>query len=495
MFNVPDRIVYNTFFIYLILNLTKNMYSFKTILIWEELRKQLRVHTEYLIVMLINDIAFWGVKYIPVHLIIGITFTFFNILIIKIIRRQFISILEKRLLIIGVGNTARELTKIIGENNFTMYNLRGYISANNLLGVHQEVCIDRDKILGTYEEIEQVISDKRINEVIIAMPLADNKQMLEIINKLDGKVRNIKFIPQLNGVYTFNSKIEDYDGLMLVSTYNGMNRQINRFLKRGFDICAGIAGCLVLGILYIIYAPKIKKDGGKAIFYHTRIGKDLKPFKMYKFRSMYVDAEDRFLKRGFDICAGIAGCLVLGILYIIYAPKIKKDGGKAIFYHTRIGKDLKPFKMYKFRSMYVDAEDRLQEMLAKDEKIREEFYKNFKLKDDPRITEVGKFLRESSLDEFPQFLNVLKGDMSFVGPRPIVQKEVDMYYGEETSKKIFMVKPGITGMWQANGRSDVEDYNERIALDLYYIRNWSLWLDIIITIKTIKNVISKKGAY
>ena len=430
LFNVPDRIMYNTFFIYLILNLTKNMYSFKTILIWEELRKQLRVHIEYLIVMLINDIAFWGVKYIPVHLVVGITFTFFNILIIKIIRKQFIGLLEKRLLIIGVGNTARELTKIIGENSFTMYNLLGYISANNLFGVHQEVCIDKDKILGTYEEIEQVISDKRINEVIIAMPLADNKQMLEIINKLDGKVRNIKFIPQLNGVYTFNSKIEDYDGLMLVSTYNGMNRQINRFLKRGFDICAGMVGCLVLGILYLIYAPKIKKDGGKAIFYHTRIGKDLKPFKMYKFRSMYVDAEER-----------------------------------------------------------------LQEMLAKDEKIREEFYKNFKLKDDPRITEVGKFLRESSLDEFPQFINVLKGDMSFVGPRPIVQKEVEMYYGEETSKKIFMVKPGITGMWQANGRSDVEDYNERIALDLYYIRNWSLWLDIIITIKTIKNVISKKGAY
>ena len=430
LFNVPDRIMYNTFFIYLILNLTKNMYSFKTILIWEELRKQIRVHTEYLIVMLINDIAFWGVKYIPVHLVVGMTFTFFNILIIKFIRRQFIGLLEKRLLIIGVGNTARELTKIIGENSFTMYNLRGYISANNLLGVHQEVCIDKDKILGTYEEIEQVISDKRINEVIIAMPLADNNQMFEIINNLDGKVNKVKFVPELNGVYTFNSKIEDYDGLMLVSTYNGMNRQINRFLKRGFDICAGIAGCLVLGILYLIYAPKIKKDGGKAIFYHTRIGKDLKPFKMYKFRSMYVDAEER-----------------------------------------------------------------LQGMLAKDEKIREEFYKNFKLKDDPRITEVGKFLRESSLDEFPQFINVLKGDMSFVGPRPIVQKEVDMYYGEETSKKIFMVKPGITGMWQANGRSDVENYNERIALDLYYIRNWSLWLDIIITIKTIKSLLDKRGAY
>ena len=266
LFNVPDRIMYNTFFIYLILNLTKNMYSFKTILIWEELRKQIRVHIEYLLVMLINDIAFWGVKYIPVHLVVGITFTFFNILIIKFIRRKFIRLLEKRLLIIGVGNTARELTKIIGENNFTMYNLQGYISANNLLGIQQEVCIDKDKILGNYEDIEQIISDKRISEVIIAMPLADNKQMLEIINKLDGKVRNIKFTPELNGVYTFNSEIEDYDGLMLISTYNGMNRQINKFLKRSFDICTGIAGCLVLGILYLIYAPKIKKDGGKAIF-------------------------------------------------------------------------------------------------------------------------------------------------------------------------------------------------------------------------------------
>ncbi len=242
LFNVPDRIMYNTFFIYLILNLTKNMYSFKTILIWEELRKQLRVHIEYLIVMLINDIAFWGVKYIPVHLVIGITFTFFNILIIKIIRKQFISILEKRLLIIGVGNTARELTKIIGENSFTMYNLLGYISANNLFGVHQEICIDKDKILGTYEETEQVISDKRINEVIIAMPLADNNQMFEIINNLDGKVNKVKFVPELNGVYTFNSEIEDYDGTMLISAQINYVRGLSRFLKRVMDIGIGIVG-------------------------------------------------------------------------------------------------------------------------------------------------------------------------------------------------------------------------------------------------------------
>lgn len=430
IFKVPDRIMYNTFFIYLALNLTKNMYSFKTILIWEELKKQLFVHTEYLIIMLINDAAFWGSKYIPVHLIVGITFTFFNLIIIKTIRNIFRNSLEKRLLIIGVGNTARELTRVIKENNFTMYNLLGYISANSLEGVNQSIRVEEEKILGSCCDIERVIEENQINEVIIALPLADNKQMSEIINRLDGKVNKIKFTPELNGTYTFNSEIEDYDGIMLISSYNGMNKTINRFLKRSFDIVAGIVGCIVLGILYLIYAPKIKKDGGKAIFYHTRIGKDLKSFKMYKFRTMYVDAEKR-----------------------------------------------------------------LEEMLFKDKKLKEEFYKNFKLKNDPRITEVGKFLRKTSLDEFPQFINVIKEEMSFVGPRPVVQKEVDMYYGEENSRKIFMVKPGITGMWQANGRSDIENYDERIALDLYYIRNWSLWLDVIITVKTIKNVIGKKGAY
>ena len=429
LFNVPDRIMYNTFFIYLILNLTKNMYSFKTILIWEELRKQIRVHTEYLIVMLINDIAFWGVKYIPVHLVVGMTFTFFNILIIKFIRRQFIGLLEKRLLIIGVGNTARELTKIIGENSFTMYNLRGYISANNLLGVHQEVCIDKDKILGTYEEIEQVISDKRINEVIIAMPLADNNQMFEIINNLDGKVNKVKFVPELNGVYTFNSEIEDYDGTMLISAQINYVRGLSRFLKRVMDIGIGIVGGLSLIPLTILVWIK-------------------------------TDNEER--KHGL------------------------------FFTQDRIGKDGKSIKIYKYRSMVTGADKILEEMMAKDEKIREEYEKNKKLKDDSRITKVGEFLRRTSLDEFPQFINVLKGEMSFVGPRPYLpreKKDMGEYYG-----KIIKSKPGITGMWQTHGRSET-DFEERLELDEYYYRNWSLWLDIVIIIKTIKNVIGGKGAY
>lgn len=431
LFDVPDRIMYNTFFVYLALNLSKNMYSFRTILIWEELKKLILVHLEYLVIMLINDFAFWGTKYIPVHLIIGLTFTFFNIFIIKFIRTVFRKNLEKTLLIIGIGNTAKQITKIIKDNNtFTMYKILGYISVNNLLGINQSQHIADNEIIGDYSSLNEILKLNKVNEVIIALPLANNEQMEEIINELDGKVDKIKFIPQLNNIYTLNSTVEDYDGMMVISTYNGLNKRKNKIIKRIFDIIIGFIGYLVFIFLYLIVAPKIKKDGGKVIF--------------------------------------------------------KQD---------RIGQDLKLFKMYKFRSMYVNAEEKLKELLNGDSKLRKEYYKNFKLKNDPRITKIGKFLRRTSLDEFPQFINVLKGEMSFVGPRPVVQKEVNMYYGKENAKKIFLVKPGITGMWQANGRSDIEDYDSRIALDLYYIRNWSLWLDIIIIIKTIKNVIGKKGAY
>ena len=430
IFKVPDRIMYNTFFIYLALNLTKNMYSFKTILIWEELKKQLFVHTEYLIVMLINDAAFWGSKYIPVHLIVGITFTFFNLIIIKIIRNIFRKSLEKRLLIIGVGNTARELTHVIKENNFTMYNLLGYISANSLEGVNQSIRVEEEKILGNCSDIERVIEENNINEVIIALPLADNKQMSEIINRLDGKVNKIKFTPELNGTYTFNSQVENYDGLMIISANINFVKGFSRVLKRVIDIIVSF-----LGVLFLI-----------------------------------------------------------PLTVLIWLKTDKKERKEGLFFtQERIGRNGEKIIIYKYRSMVTGADKILEKMMKEDPKIREEYEKNKKLKNDPRVTKIGEFLRRTSLDEFPQFINVLKGEMSFVGPRPYLPREkndMGTYY-----EKIVKSKPGITGMWQANGRSDVENYDERIALDLYYIRNWSLWLDIIITVKTIKNVVGKKGAY
>lgn len=166
--------------------------------------------------------------------------------------------------------------------------------------------------------------------------------------------------------------------------------------------------------------------------------------------------------------------------------------GPAIYSHKRIGKKGKEFKCYKFRTMYINADEKLKEILAKDPEKKKEWETYWKLKDDPRVTKIGSFLRKTSLDELPQIFNVLKGEMSLVGPRPVVQKEIDEYY-KENSYYYFMVPPGITGLWQVSGRSETS-YEYRVSLDSWYVKNWNLWLDIVILLKTVKAVIKREGA-
>ena len=181
---------------------------------------------------------------------------------------------------------------------------------------------------------------------------------------------------------------------------------------------------------------------------------------------------------------------VIGILAFIIK---KESSGPAFFTHNRVGKDGQIIATLKFRSMYSDASERLEKLLAEDAKIKAEWEKNFKLKEDPRVTKVGSFLRKTSLDELPQIFNVLKGEMNFVGPRPVIQQEIDKYYKED-AKYYFMVKPGITGLWQVSGRSNT-NYKYRVKTDKWYVMNWSLWLDIVILLKTVKVVFLREGAY
>lgn len=202
---------------------------------------------------------------------------------------------------------------------------------------------------------------------------------------------------------------------------------------------------------------------------------------------------NRMLKTVFDYTLTIIGTIAISPILVFIAVWIYKDSpGPVIFKHIRIGKDGKPFPCYKFRSMCVDAKEKLAELLANDPAAREEWERDFKLKNDPRITKSGAFLRKTSLDELPQIFNVLKGEMSLVGPRPIIQEELERY-GEYVGDYL-MVKPGITGMWQVSGRSDIE-YRERVLLDSWYVRNWSVWIDIVILFKTFKVVLLRKGAY
>jgi exopolysaccharide biosynthesis polyprenyl glycosylphosphotransferase len=197
----------------------------------------------------------------------------------------------------------------------------------------------------------------------------------------------------------------------------------------------------------------------------------------------------RLVKRGFDIVA--TGCilLVLAIPMLFVAGLVKLDDpGPAIFRQKRIGKAGAPFEMLKFRSMVVDAEARLKALQAQSEGNSV----MFKMKNDPRITRIGRFLRRYSIDELPQLINVLKGDMSLVGPRPPLPREVEGY--DDFAHRRLLVKPGITGLWQVSGRSDLS-WEDTVRLDLYYVENWSMTQDLMILVRTFRAVVGKSGAY
>ena len=197
-----------------------------------------------------------------------------------------------------------------------------------------------------------------------------------------------------------------------------------------------------------------------------------------------------FVKRVMDILGGLVGIILTGIACIFVVPAIKiADSGPAFFSQTRIGKNGRRFKIYKFRSMYMDAEERKKELMAQNEMQG----LMFKMENDPRIIKgIGKFIRDTSIDELPQFWNVLKGDMSLVGTRPPTVEEYEMY--EMRHLKRMSIKPGITGMWQTSGRSDITDFEEVVRLDTKYITNWEISLDIKILLKTILVVLKREGS-
>ncbi len=201
-----------------------------------------------------------------------------------------------------------------------------------------------------------------------------------------------------------------------------------------------------------------------------------------------------FLKNFLDILLTLIFLPLALLIGLIIALLIKIDSPGPIFFsQERVGKGGKKFKLFKFRTMYADAEERLKEILENNEKYLEEWNKKRKISSDPRITRIGRFLRRFSLDELPQFINILKGDMSLIGPRPVTEDELEKYY-KEFKEIYYKVKPGLTGLWQVMGRNEI-DYPTRVYLDVCYVLNWSIWLDIWILLKTIPAVISGKGAY
>ena len=286
-----------------------------------------------------------------------------------------------------------------------------------------------DKALPVYRDIRQV-DDAWIKpeEIIVAAPHVSRAELLEIVDDAMKVSPVVKMLPDLYGVASVGVKTYDLDGMLLLEMEDRLALKRNSVTKRAFDILCAFIGLLVLSPLFLLIVLLIKLD----------------------------------------------------------------SRGPAFFGHKRLGKGGRYFTCYKFRTMRPDAEQVLKDLLRRDPEARAQWEKDFKLKNDPRITKVGAFLRKTSLDELPQLWNVLKGDMSLVGPRPIVTDEVKRY--GDKARYLFKVPPGITGLWQVSGRNDI-DYEERVLLDEYYAKNWSLWLDIEVIIRTFGAVLKKQGAY
>jgi exopolysaccharide production protein ExoY len=204
---------------------------------------------------------------------------------------------------------------------------------------------------------------------------------------------------------------------------------------------------------------------------------------------------EEVLKRIFDVISIVVILALFWWVMLIVIICIKYSSpGPLVFGHRRVGRGGKTFKCYKFRSMVSNSQEVLADLLANDPVARMEWGRDFKLKNDPRITKIGKFIRKTSLDELPQLWNVLVGDMSIVGPRPVVRKELALHYGMEGRRFYLSVRPGLTGLWQVSGRNDM-DYEERVALDKQYVQTWNVFSDFMIVMRTVGVMFAKRGAY
>jgi Undecaprenyl-phosphate galactose phosphotransferase WbaP len=274
----------------------------------------------------------------------------------------------------------------------------------------------------------EIVKQFNIKMAIVAMPELGGKELARLFNYSVSAFRYSVVIPEFFDITNIWMSVRDFDGILGFATSNKLRMFWNLGIKRLMDVSIVTLGGIVISPLLLLIALLVK----------------------------------------------------------LSSP------GPVLYGHTRVGLNGNHFRTYKFRTMVTDAEERLKKLLETDPAAREQWGANHKLKDDPRITGIGKILRRLSFDEFPQLINILKGEMSLVGPRPIVDDEIEKY--GENFIHIFSVKPGLTGLWQVSGRSDT-DYASRVSFDTYYQQSWSVWLDLWVLYKTAGVVIKGRGAY
>lgn len=280
-----------------------------------------------------------------------------------------------------------------------------------------------------------------------------------------------------------NFTIVTLDNLVTYATRSVVDQVVINLPSENFLIADFVSQFEMMGlpVAVNIAALEFVTNSEKAI---QRFGNS----SVVNFSTTFYRSSDVALKRMMDIIGSLFGLVICGIVSIFLIPLIKRDGGPAIFAQDRVGRNGRIFKFYKFRSMRVDAEEIKKDLMSQNQMQGG----MFKIENDPRVTKIGHFIRKTSLDELPQFWNVLKGDMSLVGTRPPTLDEYMKYTPEQKRRLSF--KPGITGLWQISGRSNITNFDDVVKLDITYLDGWTIWKDIEILLKTIKVVFNRQGA-
>jgi undecaprenyl-phosphate galactose phosphotransferase len=291
-------------------------------------------------------------------------------------------------------------------------------------------CIEGVRVHRRLDEVERYVAKGRIHDVVIALGDGDKERLNRLVNRLQHRAASVLYFPDYMGLAVVGTELRHFfrDQAFALEIKNNLAEPFNYYTKKLFDYLVGAA------LLLLLLVP----------------------------------------------LAGIA------LLIRVTSP------GSAVYRQRRVGRHGRVFSCYKFRTMYRDADERLAGILARDPEAARQWKTHRKLVNDPRITPLGSVLRRTSLDELPQIINVLRGEMSLVGPRPVTEEEIREHY-RDSAELCFSVLPGMTGLWQVSGRSDAS-YEYRVSLDSWYVRNWNLWLDIVIMLRTVSVVLNREGA-
>ncbi len=343
-----------------------------------------------------------------------------------------LGIWHEDVLILGAGDAGMATLRGLERETSLGYRVIGFLDDDaSKVGMMIQTPLAQYRVFGTVKHFRKFVNRLGISTIIIAMPSLDPLEQATLVSEVQRYVSRVLLVPELRGIALMNTELSVLfmEQLFLLKIRNNLKSLYAQIIKRIFDILISSLALISLSWLF-------------------------------------------------------------GILYL--AVRLTSPGG-AFFIQHRPGKNGRIIRIYKFRTMYIDGDKRLQQALARDSKLADEWHVYRKLKSyDPRVTSVGKFLRKWSMDELPQIFNVFKGEMSIVGPRPYMISEIESL--KEAADVILMAKPGLCGLWQASGRNNLS-FEDRVKLECWYVLNWALWLDMILMLKTAKGGLTAEGAY